>query len=52
MESFERVSAGTSEIMKLIIQHEYYQELAACRYGRDVEADAQHAEEPGEKVYE
>jgi alkylation response protein AidB-like acyl-CoA dehydrogenase len=43
---------GTSEIMNLIIQHEYYQELAACRYGRDVEADAQHAEEPGEKVYE
>jgi hypothetical protein len=38
--------------MNLIIQHEYYRELAACRYGRDVEADAQHAEEPGEKVYE
>ena len=43
---------GTSEIMNLIIQHEYYRELAASRYGRDVEADAQHAEEPGEKVYE
>jgi alkylation response protein AidB-like acyl-CoA dehydrogenase len=43
---------GTSEIMSLIIQHEYYRELATSRYGRDVEADAQHAEEPGEKVYE
>ena len=43
---------GTSEIMNLIIQHEYYQELAAKRDGRDVEADAQHADEPGEKVYE
>jgi hypothetical protein len=43
---------GTSEIMNLIIQHEYYRELATSRYGRDVEADAQHAEEPGEKVYE
>ena len=43
---------GSSEIMNLIIQHEYYRELAASRYGRDVEADAQHAEEPGEKVYE
>jgi len=43
---------GSSEIMNLVIQHEYYQELAASRFGRDVEADAPNAEEPGEKVYE
>lgn len=43
---------GSSEIMNLVIQHEYYQELATSRYGRDVEADAPNAEEPGEKVYE
>jgi hypothetical protein len=43
---------GTSEIMNLIIQHEYYRELGAPRGGRDVEADAPHAGESADKVYE
>ncbi|MDQ7794777.1 MAG: acyl-CoA dehydrogenase family protein [bacterium] len=43
---------GTNEIMNLIIQHEYYRELAAAAgQARDVEQDAvERAEE--EKVYE
>jgi alkylation response protein AidB-like acyl-CoA dehydrogenase len=44
---------GTSEIMNLVIQHEYYQELlATVSTARDVEADAPHAETEGEKIYE
>jgi acyl-CoA dehydrogenase len=44
---------GTSEVMNLIIQHEYYREvLSAGSDVRDVEADALAAEAPEEKVYE
>ena len=39
--------------MNLIIQREYYRELAARRdQVRDVEADAPEAERADEKVYE
>jgi len=44
---------GTNEVMNLIIQHEYYRELAGRREQvRDVEADAPEAEAADEKVYE
>ena len=43
---------GTSEIMNLIIQHEYYRELGLPSQGRDVEADAPDADKVDEKVYE
>jgi alkylation response protein AidB-like acyl-CoA dehydrogenase len=42
---------GTSEIMSLIIQHEYYRELGMDRRARDVEADAPDADLTDEKVY-
>jgi len=44
--------AGTSEIMNLIIQHEYYRELGIDRRVRDVESDAPDADLVDEKVYE
>jgi acyl-CoA dehydrogenase len=43
---------GTSEVMNLIIQHEYYRELGMDRRVRDVEADAPDADLADEKVYE
>jgi alkylation response protein AidB-like acyl-CoA dehydrogenase len=44
---------GTNEIMNLLIQHEYYKELAASDGEvRDVEQDAVGANEVEEKVYE
>lgn len=44
---------GTNEIMNLLIQHEYYKELAAADGEvRDVELDAVGADEVEEKVYE
>lgn len=44
---------GTNEIMDLIIQHEYYQELKnRPAAGRMVEADAKEADKIEEKVYE
>jgi len=44
---------GTSEIMRLIIQHEFYKEfLSKGIEGRDVEMDAPEAEASDEKVYE
>lgn len=44
---------GTSEVMDLIIQHEYLGELLARREdARDVEADAPKADRAEEKVYE
>jgi alkylation response protein AidB-like acyl-CoA dehydrogenase len=44
---------GTNEIMNLVIQHEYYKELAAQKAeARDVEADAANAALDSEKVYE
>ncbi|MGQ9556659.1 MAG: acyl-CoA dehydrogenase family protein [Desulfurispora sp.] len=44
---------GTSEIMNLIIQHEYYKELGAqVGNRRDVEEDAPDAHRLEEKVYE
>jgi alkylation response protein AidB-like acyl-CoA dehydrogenase len=43
---------GTNEIMNLLIQHEYYDELGMAAPGRDVEADAPDAEVDGEKVFE
>ena len=43
---------GTNEIMDLVIQSEFYKEfLAAKPKGRDVEADAEGAELPDEKIY-
>jgi alkylation response protein AidB-like acyl-CoA dehydrogenase len=42
---------GTSEVMSLIIQHEYYRELGMDRRARDVEADAPDADLTDEKVY-
>ncbi|WXG46652.1 MAG: acyl-CoA dehydrogenase family protein [Candidatus Atabeyarchaeum deiterrae] len=44
---------GTSEIMNLIIQHEYYKELSERKDKvRDVEHDAPEADKEDEKVYE
>lgn len=44
---------GTNEIMDLIIQHEYYKELAREGFkGRDIEFDAIEAEQVDEKIYE
>jgi acyl-CoA dehydrogenase len=44
---------GTNEVMDLIIQHEYYNEvLTSQQWSRDVEQDAQEAERADEKVYE
>jgi len=44
---------GTSEVMNLLIQHEYYKELLAKGpAGRDVEGDAASAELQAEKVFE
>jgi hypothetical protein len=44
---------GTSEIMNLIIQHEYYEELTKRKEKvRDVEHDAAESDKEEEKVYE
>jgi len=44
---------GTSQVMNLIIQHEYYRDvLSRARETRDVEADALEADQTEEKVYE
>jgi alkylation response protein AidB-like acyl-CoA dehydrogenase len=44
---------GTSQIMNLIIQHEYYKELTERKdQVRDVEHDAAEADKEDEKVYE
>ena len=44
---------GTSEIMNLIIQHEYYRETLAQQAGvRNIEDDAQEAHAADEKIYE
>ncbi len=44
---------GTSEIMNLLIQHEYYRELMGEKATkRDVEADALHGDDGEEKIYE
>ena len=44
---------GTSEVMNLIIQHEYYKELTGSPGNwRDVEEDAHNADRVEEKVYE
>jgi acyl-CoA dehydrogenase len=43
---------GTNEIMDLVIQHEYFQELLAAKpAGRDVELDSLGEEYPQEKEY-
>jgi len=43
---------GSNEIMNLLIQHEYYRELAAGReQARDVEKDAPGWDKEGEKIY-
>jgi len=43
---------GTNEVMDLIIQHEYYNEVLVSRPElRDVEHDAQEAKRTEEKVY-
>ncbi len=44
---------GTNEIMDLIIQHEYYKELAEIGFkARDIEFDAAEADQVDEKIYE
>jgi alkylation response protein AidB-like acyl-CoA dehydrogenase len=44
---------GTNEVMSLIIQHEFYKELAEKVQGkRDVEFDAPEAFNEEEKIYE
>ncbi len=44
---------GTNEVMSLIIQHEYFKQLAKQRdITRDFEADAENADTPEEKIYE
>ncbi len=44
---------GTNEIMDLIIQHEYYKEIAKEGFkGRDIELDAPEADRVEEKIYE
>ncbi len=43
---------GTSEIMNLIIQHEYFKEIKAGISGRDIEFDAREAYAEDEKIYE
>ncbi len=44
---------GTNEIMNLLIQHEYYRELAGEKAGkRDIERDAKNFDAQDEKVYE
>lgn len=44
---------GTSEIMNLIIQHEYYKEVLGEKISiRDLEADAPEADQEEEKIYE
>jgi alkylation response protein AidB-like acyl-CoA dehydrogenase len=45
---------GTSEIMNLIIQHEYYKEILGAEPGkiRDLEEDAADADKAEEKIYE
>ncbi len=44
---------GTTEIMNLIIQHEYYREiLASSDKVRNIEDDAQEAQAVDEKIYE
>jgi alkylation response protein AidB-like acyl-CoA dehydrogenase len=44
---------GTSQIMNLIIQHEYYRELSELKEKvRDVEHDAAESDKEDEKVYE
>lgn len=44
---------GTSEIMNLIIQHEYYREtLVPSSVGRHIEDDAMEAHAKDEKIYE
>ena len=48
-----QIWTGTNEIMDLLIQHEYYQEvLGNPSPGRLVEADAAEANADSEKVYE
>ncbi|MCY3414589.1 MAG: acyl-CoA/acyl-ACP dehydrogenase [Candidatus Heimdallarchaeota archaeon] len=43
---------GTSEIMNLIIQHEYYKDLKNGTDARDIETDAPEAFVDEEKIYE
>ena len=44
---------GTSEVMNLIIQHEYFNELLKTEEKtRDVEMDAKESDAPDEKIYE
>lgn len=44
---------GTNEIMDLIIQHEYYKEMAKSdSFSRDIEFDAAEADREEEKIYE
>ncbi len=49
----QMIWTGTSEVMNLIIQHEYYRELGAGPAGqRDVESDAADADQSEEKIYD
>ncbi len=43
---------GTNEIMDLVIQHEFYKDFLTQKMkSRDIEADAEGADLPGEKIY-
>jgi hypothetical protein len=47
-----QIWTGTNEIMNLLIQHEYYQEvLASAPEVRDLEMDATHFEADAEKCF-
>jgi acyl-CoA dehydrogenase len=48
-----QIWTGTNEVMNLLIQHEYYQEiLKDPNPGRMIEVDAEEAAQNDEKVYE
>jgi hypothetical protein len=48
-----QIWTGTNDIMNLLIQHEFYQEiLKGVNPGRMIEIDAEDADKDDEKVYE
>jgi alkylation response protein AidB-like acyl-CoA dehydrogenase len=48
-----QIWTGTNEIMNLLIQHEYFQELQACQdQGRQIEQDAEEADQQDEKIHD
>ncbi|MDZ4164334.1 MAG: hypothetical protein U1C55_04335, partial [Smithellaceae bacterium] len=48
-----QIWTGTNEVMNLLIQHEYFQEVLKDQdAGRLIEMDAEEADQLDEKVYE